>query len=109
MLNQFLLLFSMTKGGCVYIMTNVNRTTLYVGVTSDLYSRVLDHREKVYPKSFTAKYNLSVLVYCESFYSIEEAIAREKQIKAGSRLNKEKLINMMNPEWRDLFEDVKKW
>ncbi len=99
----------MTKGGCVYIMTNVNRTTLYVGVTSDLYSRVLDHREKVYPKSFTAKYNLSVLVYCESFYSIEEAIAREKQIKAGSRLNKEKLINMMNPEWRDLFEDVKKW
>ena len=99
----------MTKGGCIYIMTNVNRTTLYVGVTSDLYSRVLDHREKVYPKSFTARYNLSVLIYYESFYSIEEAIAREKQIKAGSRLKKEMLINSINPEWKDLFPEVEKW
>lgn len=99
----------MTKGGCIYIMTNVNRTTLYVGVTSDLYSRVLDHREKVYPKSFTARYNLSVLVYYESFYSIEEVIEREKQIKAGSRLKKENLINSVNPEWKDLFTEIEKW
>jgi putative endonuclease len=99
----------MNKGGCVYIMTNERNTTLYVGVTEDLQSRVHDHKEKNYPKSFTARYNLTKLIYHESFYSIEEAIEREKQIKSGSRAAKEKLINSMNPEWRDLFEDIMKW
>lgn len=82
-------------------MTNKNHTTLYVGVTADLYSRVVEHREKAYPNSFTSRYNLTMLVYYESFYSIEEAIDREKQIKAGSRSNKEKLINSINREWKD--------
>jgi putative endonuclease len=99
----------MEKGGCIYIMTNIHHTTLYVGVTADLYSRVVEHKEGIYPKSFTARYNLTVLVYYEAFYSIEEAIDREKQIKAGSRQKKERLINSMNPEWKDLFDEVKMW
>lgn len=99
----------MVKGGCVYIMTNNLHTTLYIGVTSDLFSRVLEHRGRKYPKSFTSRYNLVKLIYYESFYSIEEAIAREKQLKSGSRADKEKLIAVLNPEWDDLFEEVEKW
>ncbi len=99
----------MEKGGCVYIMTNFMNTTLYTGVTSDLYSRVLEHKEVRFPKSFTARYNLKKLVYYEFFFSIEEAIDREKQIKGGSRKDKEKLINSINREWKDLFEEVKNW
>ena len=99
----------MEKGGCIYIMTNERHTTLYVGVTSELYNRVVEHKEKKYPKSFTARYNLDKLVYFEIFHSIEEAIAREKQIKGGSRKAKEKLIQSMNPDWKDLFEEVSKW
>ena len=95
------------KGGAVYILNN---TTLYTGVTSDLITRVLEHKEKVYPKSFTAKYNISKLVYYESFHSIEEAISREKQIKAGSRKKKIILIESLNPRWIDLFVEIeKKW
>ena len=97
----------MVKGGAVYIITNTGHTTLYVGVTSNLVGRITQHRNKAYPRSFSARYNLSKLVYYELFHSIKEAIAREKQIKAGSRADKEALINSMNPEWRDLFEDVK--
>jgi putative endonuclease len=92
------------KVGFVYILTNKNHTTLYVGVTSDLFNRTLDHRDKVFPKSFTAKYNLSKLVHYEMFDSIIDAIAREKQLKAGPRKRKEELINKFNPEWKDLFD-----
>jgi putative endonuclease len=99
----------MKKGGCIYIMTSKHHTTLYVGVTSELYYRVIQHKEKKYPKSFTAKYNLNELVYYEVFHSIEEAIAREKQMKGGSRAAKEKLINALNRDWEDLFEEVSKW
>lgn len=69
----------MNKGGCVYIVTNNNHTTLYVGVSSDLYARVVEHREKKYPRSFTARYNLVKLVYYQSFNFIEEAIAEERE------------------------------
>ncbi len=96
----------MKRGGSVYIMTNSNNTTLYTGVTSDLIRRVTEHKTQFYPKSFTAKYKLHKLVYYESFHRIEEAITREKQIKAGSRKKKDVLINSLNPEWRDLFEDL---
>jgi len=99
----------MKRGGCAYIMTNKHHTTLYTGVTADLFSRIVEHKEKSYPKSFTARYNLSKLVFYESFSSIEEAIDREKQIKGGSRQKKIDLINHMNPEWTDLWEVVKKW
>jgi putative endonuclease len=96
----------MTKGGCIYIMTNKGNTTLYIGVTSDLLKRITQHREKNYPNSFTAKYNLNKLVYFETFPSIDEAITREKQLKAGSRKKKEELINKVNPGWIDLYEEL---
>ncbi len=99
----------MEKGGAVYILTNKNKTTLYVGVTSELVTRVIEHKTKKDPKCFTAKYNVNALVYYELFHSIEEAIAREKQIKAGSRRKKEELINNFNPERRDLWDDIKDW
>jgi len=99
----------MGKGGAVYILTNKNHTTLYTGVTSDLTSRLMEHIDKKYPGSFSARYNLVKLVYYELFHSIEEAITREKQIKAGSRAKKLKLINSLNPEWKDLGEEVLNW
>ncbi|WP_258098677.1 GIY-YIG nuclease family protein [Marinoscillum pacificum] len=99
----------MVKGGVVYILTNHHHTTLYIGVTSDLYSRIMEHRLKSNPTSFTARYNLNKLVYYEALATIEEAIAREKQLKAGSRKKKVDLINSINPDWRDLFEEVSKW
>jgi putative endonuclease len=86
----------------VYIMTNKNNTVLYTGVTSDLSGRVQQHKNKVHPQSFTARYNVCKLVYYEPFDSIVTAIAREKQIKAGPRAKKIGLINKFNPEWVDL-------
>lgn len=94
------------KPGFVYIMTNKNHTTLYTGVTSDLPQRVKQHKEKFFEQSFTSRYNLYLLVYWESFQEIGDAIFREKQIKAGSRQKKLDLINLMNPEWKDLTEDI---
>ena len=87
--------------GFVYIMTNSNNTVLYTGVTSDLKQRVIQHRTKKYSLSFSSRYNLSKLVYFEVFEKIGVAIKREKQIKGGSRKKKMKLIDSMNPEWRD--------
>jgi Predicted endonuclease containing a URI domain len=92
------------KNGFVYILTNKHHTTLYVGITSALYVRIKKHRDKIYPKSFSARYNLNKLVYYEIFDTIIEAIAREKQLKAGSRKQKVALINRYNPEWKDLLE-----
>jgi putative endonuclease len=94
----------------VYIMTNRMRTTLYTGVTSNLVGRVREHRDQVYPNSFTSRYKCFHLVYYECFHSIEEAIAREKQIKGGSRADKLELIKRMNPAWDDLFDkEVSSW
>ena len=92
------------KIACVYIMTNKNNTTLYIGVTSNLQKRVWEHKSGKYKHSFTYRYNLHKLVYWESFQSIMEAIAREKQLKGGSRQKKIDLINSLNPEWMDLGE-----
>ena len=86
----------MERGGCVYILTNHTNTVLYIGVTSDLYFRIVEHREKKYPDSFTAKYNCSKLVYYEQFESIDEAIAKEKQLKNWKRAWKINLINQHN-------------
>ena len=97
------------KGGSVYILTNKNKTTLYTGVTSDLASRLREHITGLYPKSFTARFNLKLLVYMEHFSSIEEAIKREKAVKGKTRINKEKLINSVNPNWADLSEEVLSW
>jgi len=97
----------MERGGYIYILTNKNNTTLYTGVTSNLKQRIYEHKTKKDKNSFSAKYNLNKLVYFEGFNLIEEAIAREKQIKAGSRSKKEILINSLNPEWNDLFDKIK--
>ncbi len=99
----------MKRGGSTYLLTNKYHTTLYTGVTAELFNRLIEHREKHYPKSFTARYNLYKLVYVEDFSTITEAIKREKEIKGMSRKKKEMLINESNPEWRDLFEDMKDW
>ncbi|MEB2777865.1 GIY-YIG nuclease family protein [Algoriphagus sp. D3-2-R+10] len=99
----------MQKGGAVYIMTNHRHTVLYTGVTNDLLRRVYEHRNKLNPNSFSTKYNLTKLVFFESFHSIDEAIAREKQIKGGSRKGKEDSINSMNPNWKDLWDEIKGW
>jgi putative endonuclease len=96
----------MERGGYIYILANKNNTVLYTGVTSNLKNRVFEHKEKFIKTSFTAKYNIDRLVYFETFRDIEEAIAREKQIKAGSRAKKEALINKSNPAWRDLYNEI---
>ncbi len=85
-------------------MTNKNNTTLYIGVTSNLQNRVYEHKMKQYPKSFTSRYNLFKLVYYESYSTIEEAIFREKKLKGISRQKKIDLINELNPDWNDLYE-----
>ena len=88
------------------MMTNLYNTVIYTGVTSRLPQRVWEHKEKIHPKSFTAKYNCCKLVWYEGFANIEDAILREKQIKGGCRADKEALINSMNPEWNDLSEQI---
>jgi putative endonuclease len=90
----------------VYIIANVHHTTLYVGVTNDLRTRLWEHFTKQNPRSFSAKYNLSKLVYFKTFDSIDDAIDFEKYIKGKSRKWKEELITKMNPEWRDLSDWV---
>ena len=86
-----------------YIITNKSNTVLYTGVTSDLKDRILQHKQKVY-KGFTAKYECNKLVYYERFQWIDDAIAREKQLKGGSRKKKIDLIITNNPSWSDLTE-----
>jgi putative endonuclease len=86
-------------------MTNSRNTVLYVGVTNDLIRRVYEHKEKL-AGGFTRKYNIVKLVYYEIFEDTDNAISREKQIKAGSRRKKVQLINAMNREWRDLYDEL---
>jgi len=86
-------------------MTNMRNTVLYTGVTRDLTKRVYEHKEKL-AEGFTKKYNIVKLVYYEIFNDPESAIFREKQIKGGSRAKKIDLVNSMNPEWKDLYDDL---
>ena len=94
------------QGGCVYIMTNKLNSVLYVGVSSDLTGRVWDHKNKTYPKSFTARYNCNKLVYYLFYPRIEEAINAEKLLKGNSRKHKQQLVNSINPEWKDLYDSL---
>lgn len=86
-------------------MTNEHNTVLYTGITSDLKRRVYEYKEKMVD-GFTSKYNVTKLVYYEILVRPEDAIFREKQIKAGSRQKKIDLINSMNNEWFDLYEGL---
>ena len=86
----------------VYMMTNRNKTVIYTGLTNDLRRRVQEHKSKR-GCSFTKKYNLTKLVFYESFSRINDAIAAEKKIKSGSRAKKIELIENVNPYWKDLY------
>jgi len=94
----------MNKHFYVYIMTNKNNTVLYTGVTNNLKRRVYEHKAKLV-EGFTKRYNIDKLVYYEIFEDSYNAIAREKQIKGGSRQKKIDLIKSMNKEWKDLYND----
>jgi len=93
------------KQGYVYLMTNKRNTVIYTGVTSDLQKRVYEHKQKLI-EGFTKKYNINRLVYYEVADDIESAIDREKQIKAGSRKKKIDLIKSINPEFKDLYDEL---
>lgn len=99
----------MQKSGFVYIMSSTNKNCIYTGVTSDLKGRVWQHKNKIYPNSFTARYNCVILVYYQHYDSIMLAIAEEKRIKGGSRKQKIELITNMNKEWGDLWSIVQDW
>jgi len=86
-------------------MTNKINTVLYTGVTSNLKKRIWEHKEKV-TEGFTKNYNINKLIFFEIYNDPENAILREKQIKAGSRIKKVKLITGINPEWKDLYDKL---
>ena len=93
-------------GGFIYILTNENRSTLYIGVTNDLSRRLHEHKNEVLD-GFTKIYHVHTLVYVERYDHIEEAIAREKQLKRWSRKKKDILIGRVNPTWKDLAKEWK--
>jgi putative endonuclease len=90
------------KSYYIYILTNKNNSVLYVGLTNDFVRRIWEHKSKMI-EGFTKKYNIDKLVYYEKFDDTNSAIAREKQLKTGSRKKKLDLINSFNKNWKDLF------
>lgn len=97
----------MHKGGFVYILTNKHKTVLYIGVTARLGTRLWEHEQHIFTKSFTAKYNVEYLIYYEWYDNIKSAIDREKELKKWRRSKKETLINSKNAAWKFLNEEVK--
>ncbi|TKB46162.1 GIY-YIG nuclease family protein [Thalassotalea mangrovi] len=93
------------KQPAVYIITNTSHSVIYIGVTSNLPQRMYQHRQKLID-GFSSKYNLVKLVYFEAFDDMVNAITREKQLKKWSRSWKDELIGRLNPEWRDLYDDI---
>ena len=95
----------MQKCYCVYIITNQNNGTLYIGVSNDLKRRIYEHKHKLID-GFSKRYGLGMLVYYEVFEDIREAIIREKYLKGKKRAFKLKIINSFNPQWRDLYDEI---
>ena len=91
----------------IYILASKRNGTLYIGVTGSLFKSTFKHKLKENQDSFTAKYNITKLVYYEIYQYVQDAIAREKQLKKWNRQWKIKLIEKENPAWRDLFHDMK--
>ena len=89
----------------VYILANETNVCIYVGVTNDLVRRLYEHRNELDPNSYTARYHVHKLVYFEETTSIVAAIEREKQLKSWNRKRKNKLIESMNPQWKDLSSE----
>ena len=96
----------MEKHGYVYIMASGPMGTLYIGSTSDIVGRIWQHKHHEYPNSFTARYNCNMLVYYEPCATMEEMVARERQLKKWNRNWKIKLIIQQNPNWIDLYPSV---
>lgn len=94
-----------TKNYFVYFLTNWNNKVMYIGVTNDLTRRLYEHKNKLVD-GFTSKYNLCKLVYFEQTNDVNAAIAREKEIKKWRREKKNKLVEMINPAWKDLSENL---
>jgi len=90
----------------IYILASKRNGTLYIGVTNSLFNRTYRHKLKANPNSFTARHNVTKLVYYEIYQYIQEAIKREKQLKKLTRAEKIDLIEKENPTWRDLFYDM---
>lgn len=93
------------KQPCVYFLASKRNGTLYVGVTSNLVQRVWQHKNDL-AEGFTRRYQIHMLVWYEQCESMQAAIAREKAIKEWKRVWKIRLIEMTNPQWRDLYEDI---
>ena len=93
------------KKGYVYILFNKTNTVSYIGVTSDIVRRIYEHKNHLI-EGFTEKYNVTKLVYVEVTSGIVDAIKREKQLKKWSRESKEKLVKSLNPELKDVYEDI---
>ena len=97
----------MEKHFFVYILSNKTNVATYIGVTSKLPARIYEHKNHLDPNSFTAKYNITKLVYFEDAGTAPlVAFEREKQLKGWTRAKKNALINSMNPEWKDLYETL---
>ena len=90
----------------VYILSNRLNTVIYTGVTRDLVRRVYEHKHHLDPDSFTAKYDVTKLVYYESTSDVKAAIEREKQIKGWNRRRKNKLFESKNPSWAELYDTI---
>ena len=89
----------------VYILANTTNVALYIGVTSDLKRRIYEHKRKLV-KGFAEQYSIDKLVYYEVYQDPENAILREKRLKGSSRARKNRLVASLNPQWRDLYEEV---
>ena len=89
----------------IYIMTNQNNTTIYTGITNNLKRRVFEHKNKLV-KGFTKKYSIDKLVYYEIFKDPGNAILREKRLKGSSRARKNKLVESVNPQWVDFYDQI---
>ncbi|MHB1238639.1 MAG: GIY-YIG nuclease family protein [Gallionella sp.] len=95
----------MEKQPAIYILASQRNGTLYVGVTSNLVKRVWEHKNEQVD-GFSHRYGVHMLVYYEILDTMDAAITREKQIKAGSRAKKLRLIESMNPDWNDLYASI---
>ncbi|WP_435641696.1 GIY-YIG nuclease family protein [Micavibrio aeruginosavorus] len=93
------------KNFCVYILAKGRNQTFYVGVTSDLKKRIWQHKNEI-ADGFTKEYGLKTLVYYEVFDDVEQAILREKRLKKWNRTWKMRVVEEMNPDWKDLYDDL---
>jgi putative endonuclease len=97
----------MSEKHYLYIITNKNEGVLYIGITNNLKRRIYQHKNKVHKSTFSARYNLDKLVYFEIFDSKDEALLREARMKKWNREWKMNLIKSFNPEWKDLYSEIK--